>query len=52
MKKQYEAPKAEKVEFDYKEMVTASGPKKEHWNCKCKEIHIPTRYSFGCNPCK
>ena len=26
MKKAYEAPKAEKMEFDYRESVTASGP--------------------------
>ena len=49
MKKQYEQPKAEKLEFDYEETVTASngntdknyghGCKKEHGNgnsCKNK----------------
>ncbi len=31
MKKEYNAPKAEKVEFNYSEVVVASGGKKCEW---------------------
>ena len=47
MKKQYEAPEAKKVEFDYEENVVASG---EKWNNE-QPAPVGTRCSFPCRKC-
>ena len=44
MKKDYESPKAEKMEFDYSEVVVASGQCKtggdySEYGANCKEQH-------------
>lgn len=49
MKKQYEQPKAEKVEFDYQETVTAStdantynnDPNGQYYKCTCTTYYAP-----------
>lgn len=49
MKKQYEQPKAEKVEFDYQETVTAStdantynnDPNGQYHKCTCTTYYAP-----------
>ncbi len=50
MKKEYEAPKAEKMEFNYEETVTASeivadetsnDPNGQYFKCKCTVYYSP-----------
>lgn len=55
MKKEYEAPKAEKVEFDYQETVTASTdantynnePNGQYFKCTCTTYFAPG-YNLNC----
>ena len=50
MKKQYETPKAKKVEFDYTESVVASGGTKQGATCPSQCQQVPARYGkyFWC----
>lgn len=50
MKEQYEAPRIEKLEFDYTDVVTASGgptntcnndPNGQHFKCTCTTYYAP-----------
>lgn len=50
MKEQYEAPRIEKLEFDYADVVTASGgqtstynndPNGQYYKCTCTTYYAP-----------
>ena len=49
MKKNYNAPVAEKVDFDYEENVVASGPSQSNvpvCNCPCKQDYQPVQPTY------